>query len=127
METRKWSSYGARMAKSLSFPIPVSQSSVCPSTLSTKSVDRSVQTAGLLKKEGKHHRSLRQMGSALPKPERAVGKLDCREVFRRNRRPGPDFPGEPRSKRHRVPEVHYPVTLCSSRRAGSAVISPEAL
>lgn len=38
-----------------------------------QSVARSVQTAALLRKEGKHNRSLRQMGSALPKPESGVG------------------------------------------------------
>lgn len=55
------------------------------------------------------------------------GKLDCWEVFRGNRQPGPSFRGEPRTERQRVPEVHYPVTLCLSLRAGSPVISPEAL
>ena len=116
------------MAKPLSFPIPVFQSSISPSTLSMKSVDRSLQTAGLLKKEGKQPQSQADgLGAARSVPKRVVGKLDCWEVFRRNRRPGPDFPGEPRSKRHRVSEVHYPVTLCLSRRAGSPVISPEAL
>lgn len=127
METRKWSSYGAKRVKSLSFPIPVSQSSISPSTLGMQSMHRSLQAAGLLRREGKHNCRLRQMGSALPKPERGVRKLDCWEVFRGNRRPGPGFRGEPRTQRQRVPEVHYPVTLCLSLRAGSPVISPEAL
>lgn len=72
METRKWSSYGAKRTKSLSFPIPVSQSSISP-TLGMRSVARSLQTAALLRKEEKHNRGLRQMGSALPKPESGVG------------------------------------------------------
>lgn len=126
MEPQKWSSYGAKRAKSLSFPIPVSQSSIFPSILGMQSVDRSLQTAGLLRKEGKHNRS-QQRELALLKPECRVGKLDCWEAFRGNRRPGPDFRGEPRLQQQRVPEVHYPVTLCLSLRAGSPVISPEAL
>lgn len=68
-----------------------------------------------------------QRGSALHKPECRVGKLDSWEVFRGNRRPGLDFRGEPRLQQQRVPEVHYPVTLCLSLPAGSPVISPEAL
>lgn len=58
MEPQKWSSYGAKGAKSLSFPIPVSQSSIFPSTLGMQGVDRSLQTAGLLRKEENHNRSL---------------------------------------------------------------------
>ena len=74
-----------------------------------------------------HNRSLRQMGSALPKSERGVGKLDCWEVFRGKRRPAPGTRGEPSTQRQRVPAVHYPVTLCLSLRTGSPVISRSAL
>lgn len=93
-----------------------------------QSVDGSLQTAGLLRKDGKTQpQAQRQMGSVLPEPESRVGKLDCWEIFRGKKRPGPGFRGEPRTQRQRVPEVHYPVTLCLSLRAGSSVISPEAL
>lgn len=92
MEPQKWSSYGAKRAKSLSFPIPVSKSSIFPSTLGTQSMDRSLQTAGLLRKEGKHNSS-QQRDLALLKPECRVGKLDCWEVFRGKQAATSRFPG----------------------------------
>lgn len=89
---------------------------------------RSLQTADLLRKSRKpQSRSQRRMSSALPEPGRREGKLDGWEIFQGKRWPGPSFRGQPRTQQRRVPEVHYPVTLCLLRRAGSRVISPEAL
>lgn len=89
---------------------------------------RSLQTADLLRKSRKpQSRSQRRMSSALPEPGRREGKLDGWEIFQGKRWPGPSFRGQPRTQQRRVPEVHYPVTLCLPRRAGSRVISPEAL
>lgn len=86
----------------------------------------SLQTADLLWKDENHSRSLRQISSSLPEPGRREGKLDCWEIFQGERWPDPSFRGQPRTQRRRVPEVHYPVTLCLSLRAGSLVISPVA-
>lgn len=58
---------------------------------------------------------------------RRDGKLDGWEIFQGERRPDPSFRGQPRTQRRRLPEVHYPVTLCLSLRAASLVISPVAL
>lgn len=78
METRKRSSYGAKRRKSLSFPIPVSQSSISPSTLGMRSVARSLQSAALLRKEGKHNRGLSQAdGLRAAQTRERSGKLDC--------------------------------------------------
>lgn len=128
METRKWSSYGAKRAEFLSSPIPAPRPSIPPSTLGMQSVDGSSLTAALLRKEGKRSRGLEAGGLGLglgaaqaPAPSgktRLLGSPPREQAARSCRLSGDE---------RRVPEVHYPVTLCLSPRAGSPVISPEAL
>lgn len=95
--------------------------------LGMQDVDRSLQTAAFFKERRKTRPQSQADGLRAAKPKRRVGKLDCWEVFRGTRWSGPGFRGEPRTQRQGFPEVHYPVTLCLSLRAGSPVISPEAL
>lgn len=76
MDPRKWSSYGAKGAKFLSLLIPVAQSSIFPCTLGMQSVDRSLQTAGLLRKEEKQPQSQADgLGAAQTRAPRGKTRL----------------------------------------------------
>lgn len=62
METQKWSFYGAKGARFLSFPIRVTQFPSSPSTQACP-VGRSLQTADLLWKDENLSRGLRGRGA----------------------------------------------------------------
>lgn len=125
METRKWSSYGAKRANFPSFPMPVAVSNLPP--------HRRAQWAALCRPlifcgKTKITAAVSEAKKLLAaEPRRRDGKLDGWEIFQGERWPDPSFRGQPRTQRRRVPEVHYPVTLCLSLRAASLVISPVAL